>query len=401
MLATDSVTLGDRRRTTKDGYLVVDARVARVGVQTYLGTEVGRPELGTVRVYRSPEEVFSDEARASFAHKPVTVDHPSEAVNADNWSRYAKGYTGGDIAKDGDYLRVPFALMDASAIAAVDAGRRELSNGYTCDLDWTPGVTPTGEAYDASQRNIRGNHLAIVHAGRAGSQCRIGDSWPASDDGASRTPGDPEDTRNRSIKETGMKTHLIGDNAVEMSDAAIVAVKALQTDHAKLQTDHGALVADHAKLQTDHSTTLQAKDAEIAAAKTAAETKDGEIAALKQQLKDAELSPAKLDAAVTARAQVIADAKKVGGDKIVVDGKTEAEIRREAVTLRLGDAAKTLSDDAINGAFLSYAADAKANDPIRRALIEDGKTPQVTTDAATAYAQMRARDRDAWKPKEA
>ena len=56
----------------------------------------------------------------------------------------------------------------------VEAGA-QLSNGYLADFDFTPGTSPEGEAYDATQSNIRGNHIALVEAGRCGESCRISD----------------------------------------------------------------------------------------------------------------------------------------------------------------------------------------------------------------------------------
>ena len=41
---TDIVTVAGTRRTG-DGYLVADARIARTGIQTYSGVEIGRPEM--------------------------------------------------------------------------------------------------------------------------------------------------------------------------------------------------------------------------------------------------------------------------------------------------------------------------------------------------------------------
>jgi hypothetical protein len=106
MQFTDAVTIkGTRLRD--DGYLVVDARVARTGIQRYLGSEVGRPDLAVVDVYRPEAEVFSADAMASFAHRPVTDDHPKGAVTADNWKQLSVGQTDGEIKRDGDFLRIP------------------------------------------------------------------------------------------------------------------------------------------------------------------------------------------------------------------------------------------------------------------------------------------------------
>src|SRR5690606_37114050 len=118
-----------------------------------------------------------------FAHRPVTNDHPDEPVTADNWKQFAVGQTADEIARDGQFIRVPLMVADAAAIKAIEDGKRELSAGYTCDLAFEAGQTASGEAYDAIQKNIRANHVAIVQRGRAGSEVRIGDGagkWGAS-----------------------------------------------------------------------------------------------------------------------------------------------------------------------------------------------------------------------------
>src|SRR4051812_4227542 len=159
MRLTDTAEIGGLRRT-RDGYLVADARVARAGVQVYAGREVGRPDLDEVRVWRPEDEVFDADAMASVAWRPVTVDHPPIGVGAANWRDYAVGFTGDGVARDGAFIRVPLTVMDGAAIETVAAGKRQLSLGYSCDLQFADGVTPDGQAYDAIQTNIRINHLA-------------------------------------------------------------------------------------------------------------------------------------------------------------------------------------------------------------------------------------------------
>ncbi len=176
MIVFDSMPVTTTRRRTADGYLVAQGHIAKVGVQTYLGSEVGKPGAGVVRVYRPESEVFDRASLASFANKPITVDHPAEAVTAANWKRYAVGYTGGEILRDGDRIAIPLLFADAGAISRLESGVEELSGGYDCTLDWTPGVTSSGEPYDAVQRMVRGNHVALVRAGRAGSTVRVGDA---------------------------------------------------------------------------------------------------------------------------------------------------------------------------------------------------------------------------------
>jgi hypothetical protein len=176
MLLNDRLTIDEKRRTN-DGYLTVNARVARAGnVQLYLGDEVGKPEMKTVRVYRPADEVFSKDTMQSFAHRPVTLGHPSKGVSSKNWDGIAKGWSDAEVVRDGEFVRVSMLLADEAAIKAVENGTRELSMGYDCTLDWTAGTTPSGEAYDAIQRGIRSNHIAVVERARGGSDLRIGDS---------------------------------------------------------------------------------------------------------------------------------------------------------------------------------------------------------------------------------
>jgi hypothetical protein len=164
-----------RFKKTSDGYLVAQPRVARTGIQLYSPKEVGKQFDRMVKVYRPEDQVFSEATIRSFAHRPVTLNHPPEMVNDANWKKYAVGHTIDPIIRDGEFVRVPIMLMDQSVIKEFESGRNQLSMGYTCDLKWEPGVTADGEEYDAVQCNLRMNHLALVHNARGGEQLRIGD----------------------------------------------------------------------------------------------------------------------------------------------------------------------------------------------------------------------------------
>lgn len=162
--------------TRQDGSIIANPRVGRIGIQLYTGKELGRPDLEVVKVYRPESEVMDKVAMATVTHRPVTNDHPSEPVTADNWKKYAVGHTGDTVARDGDFIRVPMMLSDAKAIADFNSGKKELSLGYVSNLEWRAGQTPQGEAYDAVQTGIRVNHLAVVDAARGGPLLAIGDS---------------------------------------------------------------------------------------------------------------------------------------------------------------------------------------------------------------------------------
>lgn len=159
----DTGSILRKPRRTADGALVVDAILTRTGVFTYYVD--GKP----FREYRPADEVFDAESMASFEGVPVTDDHPSVMVDATNVVDYKRGRGPAEVKRDGENMVGGLVIDEQSLITKMENGKRDVSNGYTCELDMRPGVTPAGETYDAIQRKIRGNHIAIVDAGRAGN----------------------------------------------------------------------------------------------------------------------------------------------------------------------------------------------------------------------------------------
>ena len=373
MQFTDAVTVAGTRRTG-DGYLIADAKAVRTGIQLYAGSEVGRPEMPIVRVYRSEDEVRSADSLRSFSHAPVTVDHPAEPVTADNWKKLAVGEVSTAATWDGNRISLPLILKDAAAIQTVHDGKRELSAGYTCDLDWTAGITADGQAYDAQQKNIRANHVAIVDRGRAGSECRIGDADPHKWGAAPITHTNDKEIRSM---ENALRTVVVDGLSVQTTDQGAQAIDKLQ----KALADSAANVG---KLQTDHAAALAAKDAELAKAHAERDAANAKV-----------LDAAALDKLVQARADLIDAAKKVA-PKIETAGLTDAAIRRAAVVAVRGeDAVKDKSEAYIDAAF-DLLKDVKPADPVRQAL-QSGIQSADGLSINDAYNQMLARDRDAWK----
>lgn len=162
---------GELQKPTKmsNGWMRIDGRITRTGVFTY------RLPGGKVRrELRLPDEVFKTDAMQSFALVPVTDEHPPAMLDANNTKDYARGSVAGTLRKDGEFVAGELLITDAALIKKLEDGKaREISCGYNCDLDETPGVTSDGLRYDAIQRNIRGNHVAIVPKGRAGPEARV------------------------------------------------------------------------------------------------------------------------------------------------------------------------------------------------------------------------------------
>lgn len=162
-LRIDAGSLRPARRLA-DGRLRVDAHLTRTGVFAYR-----QPDGSVRREYRPDAEVFAPESLESFELTPVTDDHPPSLLTTDNAQQYTRGSVGNGVRRDGSHVAAPLAVFDALLAEKMERGKVHVSCGYTCDLDETPGMTPDGERYDAIQRNIRGNHVAIVDVGRAGT----------------------------------------------------------------------------------------------------------------------------------------------------------------------------------------------------------------------------------------
>jgi hypothetical protein len=97
---------------------------------------------------------------------------------------------------------------------------------------------------------------------------------------------------------------------------------------------------------------------------------------------------------VAVRARLVAEARRIGGEALAVDGRGEAEIRRAAVAARIGDAARDMSDAAIEGAFRVLATTAVRPDPLRQVLAE---RPVAGDARAEALRRRDARLAGAWK----
>lgn len=378
MQFTDAVAVAGTRRRD-DGYLVADARIARTGIQLYRGAEVGRPDMAVVRVYRPGAEVFSDTTLASAAHRPVTNDHPPEMVTAANWKKYAVGQSADEVRGEGIFIRVPLMVSDQAAIDDIEAGKRQLSAGYTCDVAFEAGVTDGGEAYDAIQKNIRLNHIAIVGRGRAGHEVRIGDGaapWGASPiiHADQEEPDMPDNLR--SVMVDGL--------SVSTTDQGAQAIEKLT----KERDDARKALGD---AQTAHTAALGEKDKDLA-------KKDAEI----DDLKGKQLDAAALDKLVAGRAALVSTAKAIAKD-VKTDGLSDDDIRKAVVVAKVGDAAvKDKSTDYINARFdiLAEAVTKSGADPVRDALNNPANDGQpVTSDAA--YRQMVGDLTSAWKGEQA
>jgi hypothetical protein len=359
MLFSDHLTL-DAPRRTADGYLVCRAKAARTGVYQYAGAEVdpqnahGLRDKAIVNVLRDDATVFDKKAVHSFIGKPVTNDHPTVAVSADNWRDHARGVVMGAV-RDGEHLSFDLLLTDAAAIADVEGGKRELSNGYGAELEFGSFTAADGTVCEARQASIKGNHVAIVDRGRAGSECRIADaarcsSLPADvfelfTDERTYSDGSPAhktDHNKPKLQDGDLKmphTLIIdGLQVTEVSDQAKAAIEKLQGQVRVADEARAKAEGDVAKLTTDKSTL------------------DAKVTTLEQQVKDAKLTPQQLRDAAKAFAQTLDTAKKLAPTATFTDAMDEPAIKRTVVSAKLGDAAKDWNDEQVAVSFDTLAA---------------------------------------------
>lgn len=160
--------ISEHRYRTPEGYLVcVDSVLARTGKQTYTRGEVFGDSCEDadreIEVDRTPEEVFSEKTLASFENKPLTDEHPDEDVTISNHNNYSIGFVRdikrGKTPTGDDVMLGTLVVTDADAIEEIENGKTDLSCGYECDIE---------DDGNPSQRNIRGNHVALCQQGRAG-----------------------------------------------------------------------------------------------------------------------------------------------------------------------------------------------------------------------------------------
>ncbi len=359
-----------KRTITDEGYLIAPGNLSRTGLQEYRAGELGLTGDGIdankmIRLHRPAEEVFAPEALASFADKPITLQHPPKEVNAETWSDYAVGDVR-DVASSAQHMTGTLIVRDKAAVTAVVDGTKQLSCGYGFDLDMTPGKTGDGQAYDGVQRNIRGNHIAIVDYARGGPACRIADSNP--------------------IKERTMATRkiVIDGISLELEDTHASLVEKIVGDAkgaAKTATD---AVAFAEKRATDAETALaeeRGKAVKVAADHAA------KIAELEGKI----LQPEAVEALVAERAKVVGDAVVLVPDFTAV-GKSVPAIRVEVLTTVMAkdERLKGIATAVLGGAELAKAPEGVVKAAFDAIRVASGAPATVVPGSVNDPATRRA-----------
>ena len=330
----DQVTFAATK--TAEGFIRDTPIVGRAGILLYRNAD------GTERrEYRPPEEAFKADSLASLMGKPITIGHKAY-VTAGNAAQVAPvGSVLSAGRQDGNNIVADIVVYN------LDTDSRELSCGYTLTLDETPGITPDGQRYDAVQRNIVYNHLAIVPQGRAGVARLNMDGEQVIDE---------EDNSKEDNKMAEM-TKIRLDSGIEYECAPEVKVEI-----EKMRKDSADAKKEFDKLQAK----FDALDAELK------KEQEGRKA-------DAEKAKANFDGAIKARVELlkVAEAHKV----VNADSMTDTEIKMAVIKAVRGDAINLngKSADYIEAAFDMAKADVKQHED---GMAEQRKATQTHDDGA-------------------
>lgn len=293
-------------RTSIGGFRI-PARIARTGVLVYRN-----PDGTTRRELRLEEEVFKADSLATLADVPVIdIKHHTRLHDPKSWKEVTLGHVS-SVRRDGKFIASELVVQDQETLDGIDNGERtEISCGYRCHLDMTPGVYE-GEQYDCVQRNIRYNHAALCppNRGRAGPEVGLrlddnsGPAW-----GVANLTEEGDTTMTIKIRldgkeyEVGSQSHL---DAIEHGHTANIA---------KLKSEADARLA---QVKLDAKT-------EVDALKVKLDTLEGERDGLAAKIE-------KFNA--DAKASKEADDKKKKEDDEAFNFKKKARRKLERMALR-------------------------------------------------------------------
>lgn len=175
----------DKRNIDVNGFVeVLDNPISAVGIYLY-NSPPGCPEQKLYRVLRPSEELSKEETLDSLRLMPIIDDHPTEpgmlggttnAITAEKKGVHGAVGEGVYFDEADQMIKSNIIIYSSDLLNKIDRqGKKELSAGYWADYDYTAGVW-NGQEYDAIQRNIAFNHVALVDNGRMGSAVSVQDS---------------------------------------------------------------------------------------------------------------------------------------------------------------------------------------------------------------------------------
>jgi len=370
---------------TAQGFLKAPVRATRTGIFIYKDAKGNE-----FRELRLPEEVFTKPSMDSLVMIPITNNHPYEFVDSYNAKTHMVGFTGEKVYKDEDtFLSTTAIITDERTIKEVESKEKEqVSLGYKAALEIKDGfwngkaMAENGtedERFDAIQRDIRYNHLAVVPAGRAGEDVKL-----------------RLDSKNNLVpqidREDSKMKLKIGDKEFEVDQALGDAIKSVIKGKDAAEGKLAQQKKDGAEADAEKIDTLTKE----------AETSKGRSDALEAALKKAN-DPKEFSAKVQARTKLLDAAKVVLDEKEheKLDGMTDLEIKRAVI---LADDSEVKldekSEDYVNGRFEHLAkdkAEKKEDDGLGEKILGARQDKAGNSDEEKKEATRKDEITKAWK----
>jgi len=374
----------EKYELTPEGYLRAWASIARTGIQHYTDSD------GSIRrEYRPETEVASPESLASFAGKAITSEHPPVLLDSENTKDYQVGFSGTEVVYDNGFVKAVMTITDEDTIKRIMKGdAREVSAGYRVNYDPTPGVTENGEHYDGIQKEIIGNHIAVVRRGRAGPQVKLHlDRQDAADPSLISNTGDHL-----------MTAKVVFDGAeFEVTESVALAITKERED-AKMSYED--MKKKYDELQAAADSMKSEMDAMGKEMQGKCDSAEGRADALAEQIEElkTELAAAKeinLDSLVKERVALVEKAKPVLDSAYEFAGKTAREVMVDSIKAVRGDELdlSEKSDDYVQAMFDTLSegrSDSATTDELRKAVASIASP----VSAPSAYMDML---QNAWK----
>ena len=167
------------RHYDENGYLFVDrSPILKAGIMEYYGSEllpegqktVDGVQIDLNKIYKVNVSLNElKKAKDTFKLLPITDGHTWLGEEGEDAKKYQEGSVGENLYIEDGYLYAPLSFTGNQIVEKIKTHKKEeLSTSYQNKL-----VKSGNSSYDFEAVDIRGNHLALVDRGRAGSDVRV------------------------------------------------------------------------------------------------------------------------------------------------------------------------------------------------------------------------------------
>ncbi|QCE32886.1 DUF2213 domain-containing protein [Acetobacteraceae bacterium] len=174
--------MGSVRTFDEDGRLKVkQTNLSKACINPYKGSEI--PDWKALGL--DPDKIYNllrcpkalEKGAASFDSLPVLLEHVHVSATHPRHDLVV-GATGSNTVFQSPYLENSLSIWDQKAIDKIN---REEQRELSCAYRYVPKMEAgfyQGKPYDGIMTEIRGNHVALVRKGRAGSDVLVADASP-------------------------------------------------------------------------------------------------------------------------------------------------------------------------------------------------------------------------------